>query len=256
MRHEIEFDDKGELVGEAPEPLKAIFGRIETTAHGAGFGKGAAKAAEEAKKQIADTVAAEVAKREALLPIERAKWAEIDETNKSLQTKLIESDRAHDRILKDREEAHAREILSRKDAIEKREARVKELVRGQLRAEARAHGARDESASELDLVLSAWIGYDDDMTPYVKNSPDDPAQKLVHGKPQGIGAFVKEYLDTHPHHKRPTSTAGGGARGGASQHGAHPPASLDQARARIEGGDRSVDAVDAMYQALKKQRAS
>jgi hypothetical protein len=90
-RIELELDDKGEIVGDAPEGAESIFTRIETAAHGQGYGKGVAKAAEDAKKQIADTVAAELAKKDALLPVERAKWAQIDEDNKSLQTRLIET---------------------------------------------------------------------------------------------------------------------------------------------------------------------
>jgi hypothetical protein len=90
-RIEVELDDKGEIVGDAPEALKGIFTRIETAAHGQGYGKGVAKAAEDAKKQIADTVALELAKKDALLPLERAKWAQIEEDNKSLQTRLIET---------------------------------------------------------------------------------------------------------------------------------------------------------------------
>src|SRR3954465_5504696 len=150
-RIELELDDKGELIGDTPEAVKAIFTRIETAAHGQGYGKGVAKAAEDAKKQIAGTVAAELAKKDAVLPVERAKWSQIDEDNKSLQTRLIEADREHDRTLKTREETHARELLARADALKERNARIQELTRSQLRTEAKAVGARDESLDELEV---------------------------------------------------------------------------------------------------------
>lgn len=250
-RIEIELDDKGEIVGDVPEPLKAIHARIETTAHGAGYGKGVQKAAEDAKKQIADTVAAELAKREALLPIEREKWARVEEDNKSLQTKLIESDREHDRLVKSREETHAKELLDRADALKKRNARIMEMTKAQLRVEARAAGARDESAEELEVILHSSIGYDDDMQPFVKNADGSP--KLVHGKAQSIAAFVKEYLDTHQHHRKAPAGAGGGARGGAA-FGGHSgaPQSVEAARSRIEQGDRSPDAIDNLFKATRK----
>jgi hypothetical protein len=253
-RIELELDDKGEIVGDAPEPLKGIFARIETAAHGQGYGKGVAKAAEDAKKQIADTVAAELAKKDALLPIERAKWGQIEEDNKSLQTRLIESDREHDRTLKGREEAHARELLARADALKERNARIVELTRAQLRTEAKASGARDESLDELEVILQASIGFDDAMRAFVKNA--DGSEKLMQGKPQGIGSFVKDYLDSHPHHRKPPAQGGGGARGGATLHGHHAPQSLESARARVEAGDRSPGAIAEMFEAGRKNKAS
>lgn len=249
-RIELELDDKGEIVGDAPEPLKGIFARIETSAHGQGYGKGVAKAAEDAKKQIADTVAAELAKKDAMLPIERAKWGQIEEDNKSLQTRLIESDREHDRTLKTREETHARELLARADALKERNSRIVELTRSQLRTEAKAVGARDESLDELEVILQASIGFDDAMKAFVKNP--DGSEKLVHGKPQGLGTFVKEYLDSHPHHRKPPAQGGGGARGGATLHGHHAPASLEAARTRMENGDRSASAINDLFNATRK----
>lgn len=250
-RIELELDDKGEIVGETPDTLKAILARIETTAHGQGYGKGVQKAAEDAKKQIADTVASEIAKREAMLPIERAKWAQIDEDNKSLQTRLIETDREHDRLLKSREETHAKELLDRADALKLRRSVIEEMTKATLRTEARVNGARDESAEELEVILHSSIGYDDQGRPFVKNADGSP--KTVHGKPQPIGAFVKEYLDSHAHHKKPAGGTGGGARGGAS-FGGHSGAAptVDAARQRMEAGDRSPDAIDQLFKASRK----
>jgi hypothetical protein len=252
-RLELELDDKGEIVGEVPEGLKSIFTRIETTAHGAGYGKGVSKAAEDAKKQIADTVAAELAKKDALLPIERAKWSQIEEDNKSLQTRIIEADREHDRMLKGREETHAKELLDRADALKKRNARIQEMTKAQLRVEARAAGARDESAEELEVILHSSIGYTDDMEPFVRNPDGSP--KTVHGRPQSIAAFVKEYLDTHQHHKKAPAGQGGGARGGAAFGGHTAPASVEAARARVEGGDRSPDAINELFKSGRKPSA-
>jgi hypothetical protein len=108
------------------------------------------------------------------LPLERAKWAQIEEDHKSLQTRLIETESEHNRTLKAREESHARELLDRADALKKRNGRIVELTKAQLRGEARAAGARDESAEELEVILHSAIGYNDDMEPFVKNADGSP----------------------------------------------------------------------------------
>jgi len=252
-RIEFELDDKGEIVGETPEPLKAIFTRIETSSHGVGYGKGVAKAAEDAKKQIEDTVKAKVAEMEAKLPGERSKWAQIDEDNKALKTRLIENDREHDGTLKAAEERHAKELLDRADKLKKVSARVVDMTKATLRSEARGAGARDESLSELEVILHASIGYDDDMQPFVR--ADDGSPKQIAGKAQTIAAFVKEYLDTHTHHRKPTAGSGGGARGGASLRGGGNTSTVDQAQARIESGDRSPGAINELFEASRKKSA-
>lgn len=252
-RIELELDEtKGEFVGEVPEAVKAIFARIENTAHGAGFGKGAAKAAEEAKAQIAAAVAAEKARLEASAPLEREKYQREADENKTLKQQMLEASREADRLLKTREEAHATQLLERAEALKKRNVRIIEQTKDQLIAEARAHGARDESLSELKTILHAFVGYTDDMDAFIRN--EDGTPKTVQGKPQTISAFVKEYLDGHTHHKRPAQGAGGGARGGASMYGQAPQAqNADAARARIEAGDRSSTAINDLFEATRKR---
>jgi len=255
-RIELELDEqKGEFVGEVPEAVKAIFARIENTAHGAGFGKGAAKAAEEAKAQIIAAVATEKAKLEALAPLEKEKYQRESEENKTLKQQMLEASREADRLLKAREEAHATQLLERAEALKKRNARIIEQTKDQLIAEARAHGARDESLSELKTILHAFISYTDDMDPFIRN--DDGTPKTVQGKPQTIGAFVKEYLDGHTHHKRPAAGSGGGARGGASMHGhSGQTPSVEVARQRVEAGDRSSQAINDLFEASRAKRTA
>jgi hypothetical protein len=253
-RIELEIDDtKGEIVGDVPEAVKAILARVENTAHGAGFGKGAAKAAEEAKAQIAAAVAAEKAKIEAMAPLEREKYQRESEENKTLKQQMLEASRETDRTMKAREEAHATQLLERAEALKKRNAKIVDLTKAQLRGEARAAGARDESLAELEVILHSSVGYTDDMEPYVKAG--DGTARTVQGKPMSIDAFVKEYLDGHSHHKRPAAGAGGGARGGASFHGHNTNVSADSARERVASGDRSPSAVNELFEATRKKPA-
>jgi len=256
-RIEVEIDEtKGEIVGEVPTLLKGILDRIESTTHSAGYGKGAAKAAEEAKAQIASEVARVKADLESQAPIKAAQFEQMQTEYKGLQTRLLENEREHGRTVQSIGETHARELLDRSDRLKKLGGRIVDLTKSQLRGEARGAGARDESLDELEVILHAAIGYDDDMTPYVKNGDGTP--RTVQGKPMSLTAFVKEYLDGHSHHRRPVQGAGGGARGGASFHGHNGGASVtaDQAKERIQSGDRSGEAVNNLFEATRAKKSA
>jgi hypothetical protein len=252
---DVEVDDKGEFIGQVPAELATILDKIKSTAHGEGFGKGAQKAAEEAKKQIEDAIKAEKLKLDAQMPLEKAKWDEIDQLNKHLKAQLEATAAESRKRLTEVQETHATEMTAKMDALTKRNDKIRALVNAQLRALAASAGARDESISELEVILQHRIGYDDAMEPYVKAEDGTPA-KTTAGNPLGIDAFVKQYLDNHPHHRKPTTARGGDARGGASLRGA--PAgsgSLTGARERVEGGDRSLDAINDLFNATRKPAA-
>lgn len=252
-KFDIELDDKGEFVGTLAPEFSAVLERIRTASHGEGYGKGAQKTAEEAKKQIEDAVKAEKLKLEASMPLERAKWQEIDDQNKLLKTQLETTISESRKSLTAREEAHADEITRRVAALNKRNDRIKDLVNASLKGLAAQHGAREESLTELEVILQHRIGYDDDMNPYVKGEDGHPA-KTAAGNPLGIDVFVKQYLDNHPHHRKPAPGRGGDARGGAATrghgHGAGT-GDLASARARVESGDRSIDAVNDLFNATR-----
>jgi hypothetical protein len=89
------------------------------------------------------------------------------------------------------------------------------------------------------------------LNPYVKNGDGTP--RNVQGKPMPIGLFVKEYLDGHSHHKRPTAGAGGSARGGASFAGASANVSADAATRRVAEGDRSPGAINDLFNATRRK---
>lgn len=254
---QIDIDDKGEFQGQVPTELNAILERLKATAHGEGYGKGTQKAAEEAKATIEQAIKAERAKLEATMPLEKAKWDEIDAANKLLKTQLESTATEARKQLTAREEAHALEITRKLDALTKRDTKIKSLVNATLRGLAAQAGARDESLSELEVILQHRIGYTDDMEPFVKDESGEPA-KTTAGNPLGLDAFVRQYLDNHPHHRKPAAGKGGDARRGASLSG-HPTGSLtsvDAARQRIDSGDRSPGAINELFEASRQRRAS
>lgn len=247
-RFDIELDDKGEFVGTAPAEVDAIFKRIEAEHYRIGVGKGYEQAAKEAKQQIDDTVRFELAKKDAMAPLEKERVSKIEADNADLMVKLTESARDHDRLLKNREETHARELLDRADRLTRRDARIRDLTKTQVRQEARVAGARDESLEELEMILTNYIGFDDDMSPFVKNLDGTP--QLLHGKAIPLATFVGQYVENHPHHRKPAPGRGGDARRGASLSGGSP-ASVEAARGRLEH-DRSPEAINELFLASRK----
>ena len=251
-KFEIDLDDKGEFVGTLPNEVVAVIEKIKATAHGEGYGKGNQKAAEEARAQIASTVAAEKAKWEASLPAERAKWAEIEDLNKHLKSQLDATTQQSRKNLTEREEVHAAEITRRVERENKRNEKIRELVNQNLRALAARAGAREESLEELEVILRSRIGFSEDMDPFVMGDDGQPA-KTTAGNALAMDVFVKQYLESHPHHRKPAAGTPGNARGGASFHGGGTLPTVEAARARIDGGDRSPGAINELFEAGRKR---
>lgn len=245
---ELEIDDKGEFVGNLPPEVDTILKRVEAEHYKIGVGKGYQQAAQEAKQQIEDSVKYELAKKDAMAPLEKERISRIEADNAELTTKLTDTMRENDRLLKSREESHARELLDRADRLKRRDTRIMDLTKSQIRSEALSAGAREESLDELQLVLGHYIGFNDEMEPFVKNLDGTP--QLLHGKPVPLTTFVKQYLENHAHHRKPAPGRGGDARRGASFSGGAP-ASLDAAKTRLEH-DRSPDAINELFLAGRK----
>jgi hypothetical protein len=252
-RVEIEFDDTGNVVGEAPAPFLAYLERENTKVYGTAFKNGVAETQTKTAKQFEETLKAELAKKDALAPMERAKFAQLEEENKILNSRFTESITNHTKTLREQEEAHARKVLQQSEAVSARNKRIDALVASQLEGLAIAYGAREESLPELKVILKNYIGYTDDYEPFIKGEDGNP-RMTARGERVEPKAFVKEYLDTHPHHRKPASTGGGNARGGASVQGYNrETVSIDAARNRVNSGDRSPGAINELFEASRKR---
>lgn len=202
---EIEIGEDGK-VGTLPEPLQKFF----DTKFDEAFGKGKAKAAEEAKGQ-GDPVTAEKLKAAEL---ENSKLKEAE----ALRTKNYEE---AERL---RNERHANELKERDEKVTKASAevtrhteRIRELTRNEVRIAAVAAGARQESLDELAVLLGSRIGLDDALQAFVTDAKDAGKPLLdKDGKAVSIEGFVTQYLADHPHHKAAPGGRGGGAPGGRS----------------------------------------
>ena len=250
---ELELDDKGELVGKAPAEIDALFKRTETAGYGNGLKKGREDALTEAQKAAEERIAAERAKWEKDNPVQRVK--ELEEENLRFRESEATLAKRYGDTARQREELHAKEIADKAEAVAKRDTQLQKALKATIRGAAMAAGARDESLSELESLLVSRVQRDADLEPVVVG--DDGKPVTVQGKPITVEAFVKQYLDQHRHHQKPAGGKGGGASGGASLQG-HGGAAVSEeaARARIEAGDRSPGAINALFDATRKQKAS
>lgn len=247
-------EETNQIEGDVPDPLNDILKRVEGEALTRGRGEGIEQAAKDAKSQIESAVAQKAKELEAQAPYEKARLSQLESDNASLASKLAELTKEQSDASKALKEAHAEDIIERTKRIEAREGLIKKLTARSLRGEALQAGAREESLDELELILSHYVGYDQDMEPFIKGPDGQPI--IVQGTQQSINSFVKDYLEKHPHHRRPpTAYRPGRARHGVSltDPGQNPQTSRDAAVSRIEGGDRSAGAIDALFKATRKQ---
>ncbi len=249
---ELELDDKGELVGKPPAELDALFKRTETNSYGTGLKKGREDALTEAQKIAEEKIQTERAKWEKENPVQRAK--ELEEENLKLREAESTLAKRYGDTARQREETHAKEMADRAEAIAKRDVRLRDSLKSTIRAAAVQAGARDESLSELESLLVARVQRDADLNELVLGDDGKPLTQA--GKPVALDTFVKSYIDSHPHHKKPSGRTGGGAPGGTTLRGGTVEVSEAAAVARVESGDRSPGAINALFEATRKQKAS
>lgn len=247
-KFEIEVDDKGEIIGKAPAEIESIFKRIETTHYGGGLKKGREDAITEAQTTADARIKAERDKWEKENPTQRVK--ELEQENLTFREGEATLVKRFNETSRQREENHAKEIADKAEAIAKRDRRLGELLKDKIRADALSAGARDESLSELEVILASKMAYDQDFVLYVKGDDDKPL--MVQGKPVEPAQFVRSYIEKHAHHRKPVQGQGGGARGGASYSGHTGEYSEAEATARMERGDRSVNAINALFEATRR----
>lgn len=223
---QIEIGDDGKI-GTLPDPVQSF---LETKIAEA-YGKGAAKAAADAKSQVESQIAE--LKKGGLSASEREKLktleADLSRTSEELakaKGDAVEAERI-------RTERHQRELDDR-DAlvkkahgeVNKRTARLTEMVGKDIKIAALNEGAREESLAELEALLAPRVGLDDGLQAFVRDANDPGKPQLdADGKPLTIEGLVRQYLADKPHHIAAPEGRGGGRGGGRSLSGARNTAS-------------------------------
>lgn len=228
---EIELNDDGSVGTLPPELQKFMDAKINQA-----FGKGAEKAAKEAQAQVEDAVkrAREEERRSGGDPaaVEKVKNLETElsklREEEALRTKNYEEaqrlrDERYAKDMAERDKRTAEVEAASKSEIERREARLRQNIRTDIKAEAVKAGTRDASIDEVSKLLKDFVGLNDDFDPVVNAEAfraEFSESKLGEdGQPVSIEGLVAEYLALKPHHKNPVTGKGGGARGGYSTSG-------------------------------------
>lgn len=253
---QIEIDDDGQIAGDLPDPIAAVLKRVEDSALSKGRGMGIEEATKNAKTQIEDAIAREKSRLEQEVPFELQRLKRLEGDHQTLSERMTEQLKESERSRKALDEQHAKDVLDRTQQLEARDARIRALTGKHVRALAVEHGARDESLDELELILSHYIGYDEAMEPFIKGPDGAPLEQQ--GKPVAMQAFVRSYLDQHPHHRRAVKGQPNPFGRAASLMGTQTimdgSGSADALK-RVAEGDRSVSAIQAALDShLAKQR--
>lgn len=224
---EIDVRDDGVLeMSSVPEALRPILEKEFNRA----FGKGAAKAGEEARQQMEREIAKvrEDVKKNGGDPVLAEKARNLEQELSKLKEEDAIRQQNWQEAQRLRDERHqneladvAKRVTEREQEIERRTARIRELVTTDIHRAAMKHGAREQSLNELETLLKGRIGLDADLKAYVKDEqdPEKPAVGTDGKTPVTIDGLVQQYLTDHPHHKAAPAGRGGGAGGGASLAG-------------------------------------
>lgn len=246
----VEVDDKGEIVGKPPAEIDALFKRTETTGYGSGLKKGREDALAETQKEYETRIEAERKKWEEAHPQQQARLKELEAEALSLRESENTLHKRYTESARQREENHAKAMADQAEAVTKHQRKLKDMLKSQIRAEAIGAGARDESLSELEIIMSAYVDFDENLETIVKGEDGKPLMKQ--GKPIASAEFIREYLGKHGHHRKPTGGTGGGARGGGFQ--GHDTSMTSAASEKaINDGDRSPTAILNLYNATRRK---
>lgn len=198
-------------------------------------------------------------------PVVAEKLKTLEEENQRFKLDELERQKKYDeaeQLRKEREEKrqqdHQKELTAREQEIQRRDNRLRETARTEIKIAAKKLGARDESLDELGKLLGADLDLDADLNAFVKGADGKPAADKD-GKPVTIEGHVKAYLDTHPHHRASTAGTGGGARGGANlEHLSGPVRAAQQkvneATAELEKNPHSNVLVNRLLEAQRELR--
>jgi hypothetical protein len=212
---ELELDDKGNPVGELPDPLKRLVDR-------------SVNAAVQTALKNAEKKGLTPAEREELAAVKQklsmAEQAAAEHNNEWKEALRIQAERL--------EEQRKADIAAREAEVKARDQRLTRLQQqaalGAIRTAAVAAGARDESLADLEELLGSKVAFDPETdAPYVAGAD---------GAKQTVEQFVTAYLQARPHFLGRPKGAPGRALGGMSLAGRtlnHADAAKEQAFAAV-----------------------
>jgi hypothetical protein len=256
---QIEIDEATGQPKDLPEALKKhVDGLVD-----AGFKARHAALRTDLEKQFAE----KYKPAPTLDATERERLKLLDDENQRFKTAEAERKAEYDKALKIREEAEAKREDERKRAADvtakelaRRDQRLRELARDEIKVVLMRLGAHDDGLDILAEYLGAKLDLDADLKTFVKGADGQPAVDKD-GNPVTVEGFVREFLTTKKSFVAAASGTGGGARGGAHLTSTHltgdalvAQRKVDEIEARMKAGDRSDVTINELYEAKRVLR--
>jgi len=166
-------------------------------------------------RRISEAVQRVKAKAEPTDPVEREKVRQLEAQVHQFQVAEAEREQRYEEALKLRETEWQKHLDAERHERERRDGKLLDGLKAEIRAAAVEAGARVESLPELGVLLSPRLTLNALLDPVVLGDDGQPSDLT-------IAALVSDYLDHHPHHRKASAATGGGARGGASTRGTPP----------------------------------
>ena len=148
-------------------------------------------------------------------PVERERLRQVEAELTAHKIAEAEREKRYEEAIKMRETEFTKTLETERAERTRREQKLRDALKAEIRAAAVEAGARTESLPELGVLLSPRLGLNDALDPIVLGEDGQPSDLT-------IAALVTSYLDHHPHHRKAHVATGGGARGGASTRGTVP----------------------------------
>jgi len=145
-------------------------------------------------------------------PVAAEKLRQVEAENQAFKVAEAERQKQYEEALKLREAEWKKTSDGQQSEIERRTARVLELLGSEIRAAALSHGARPESLNDLAVIARSRVQLNDQLQAVVLGEDGKPTDKTIE-------VYVKELLDAKPYFRATAGGAGGAARGGASLTG-------------------------------------
>lgn len=143
-------------------------------------------------------------------PVEVEKVKTLESELETYKLRDLESRQQYEQAMKLREEREAKEREKLQAEVDRRTERLKRAVASEIKAQALAAGAREESLDELTELLGRRVTLNDELDPIAQGQDGQPLEG-------GIAALVASYLEAKPHHRRPTGGQSMGTTGGVAR---------------------------------------
>lgn len=203
--------------------------------------------------QISKAIQRTKEKTTGLDPVERERLKQAEDELQRLRVEEAERGKRYEEAIELRAKKFDEEKVTLQTQIERRNRRLQDMTRAEIRTAALGLGARKDALDDVAKILAERVAMDDELNTIVLDESGKPLPEWT------IEQLVATVLEAKPFYKD-TKPTGGGARGGASLSGhmvagvaAAEQKALEEAQAKYlaNRNDANLSAVFRAEQALK-----